>query len=480
MTWFAIYEAYGTRPFEWGSNADRQMANTKDEELQLNLLNEGMRYRDLETGTFLTRDPAGYGDGPNVYCYVNGNPITGYDPYGLWNWKKFTKAIVKSVVTAVAVAAVAAAVVVAAAPVVAAAVGISATACAVVSTTATVVGAGMAVVGAVQTGESIYAVATGKEAWTGRKLEEGEREEIAGSMAGDAIMAVTGGAMAKSGGKLISKVMGYKCFLAGTLVLTATAGAVPIEDIKAGDSVLSYDFESGKQVYSEVVRPLERSYSGEIAYVQIGEEEIAATANHPFWVVDGEELDVRAVPEDSGLDEGGAGPSRWVCAGDLRVGDIVQLGNGSTQLVSKIRIEVQETTVYNIEVAGAHNYYVSGLGVLVHNRCGGKTPNQLGKEGEALATKITGTPKNTTKYEVNGRKRIPDQVQKTVDGRPTHVTEVKNVKKQSFTRQIKDDLDLVGPGGQVDLMLPPGRPVSGPLQKAFDNPAIPLNRVDLK
>ncbi|NLX25637.1 MAG: hypothetical protein GXY61_06715 [Lentisphaerae bacterium] len=390
MTWFAIYEAYGTRPFEWGSNADRQMANTKDEELQLNLLNEGMRYRDLETGTFLTRDPAGYGDGPNVYCYVNGNPITGYDPYGLWNWKKFTKAIVKSVVTAVAVAAVAA-VVVAAAPVVAAAVGISATACAVVSTTATVVGAGMAVVGAVQTGESIYAVATGKEAWTSRKLEEGEREEIAGNMAGDAIMAVTGGAMAKSGGKLISKVMGYKCFLAGTLVWTAATGAVPIEDIQAGDSVLSYDFESGKQVYSEVVRPLEHSYSGEIAYVQIGEEEIAATANHPFWVVNGEELDVRAVPEDSGLDEGGAGPSRWVCAGDLRVGDIVQLGNGSTQVVSKIRIEVQEITVYNIEVAGAHNYYVSGLGVLVHNKCGpdvkisSPKPENLVKKGSVLS-----------------------------------------------------------------------------------------------
>ncbi|NLX24381.1 MAG: hypothetical protein GXY61_00245, partial [Lentisphaerae bacterium] len=51
LTWFAIYEAYGTRPFEWGTNLDRQKANTKDEEAELGLLNEGMRYRDLETGT---------------------------------------------------------------------------------------------------------------------------------------------------------------------------------------------------------------------------------------------------------------------------------------------------------------------------------------------------------------------------------------------------------------------------------------------
>jgi hypothetical protein len=42
-----------------------------------------MRYRDLETGVFLARDPIGYWDGPNVYCYVHCNPITHFDAYGL-------------------------------------------------------------------------------------------------------------------------------------------------------------------------------------------------------------------------------------------------------------------------------------------------------------------------------------------------------------------------------------------------------------
>ncbi len=41
-------------------------------------------YRDLETGTFLTRDPIGYSDGPNIYCYVHCNPITQFDPLGLY------------------------------------------------------------------------------------------------------------------------------------------------------------------------------------------------------------------------------------------------------------------------------------------------------------------------------------------------------------------------------------------------------------
>ncbi len=87
LTWFAIYEAYGTRPYEWSDgttgNPDRQMANTKDEEADIGMLNEGMRFRDLETGTFLTRDPIGYGDGPNIYCYVHCNPITHFDALGL-------------------------------------------------------------------------------------------------------------------------------------------------------------------------------------------------------------------------------------------------------------------------------------------------------------------------------------------------------------------------------------------------------------
>lgn len=40
-------------------------------------------YRDLETGTFLTRDPIGFEDGPNQYCYVHANPIIHFDAYGL-------------------------------------------------------------------------------------------------------------------------------------------------------------------------------------------------------------------------------------------------------------------------------------------------------------------------------------------------------------------------------------------------------------
>ena len=82
ITWQAAYEAFGTRTDEEGTNNERQKANTKDED-PTGYLNEHMRPRDLEFGVFITRDPAGFVDGPNVYTYVTQNPWSAFDPLGL-------------------------------------------------------------------------------------------------------------------------------------------------------------------------------------------------------------------------------------------------------------------------------------------------------------------------------------------------------------------------------------------------------------
>jgi len=81
-TWQGTYEAFGKRTQESGSTQDRQKANTKEED-PTGLLNEGFRYRDLETGAFITRDPLGFVDGPNMYAYVVQNPWSKFDPEGL-------------------------------------------------------------------------------------------------------------------------------------------------------------------------------------------------------------------------------------------------------------------------------------------------------------------------------------------------------------------------------------------------------------
>jgi RHS repeat-associated protein len=82
VTFQTGYEAFGNQTVTTGSTPDRQKASTKEHD-PTGLLNEGFRYRDPETGTFLTRDPLGFKAGPNMYCYVRQNPWTHFDPEGL-------------------------------------------------------------------------------------------------------------------------------------------------------------------------------------------------------------------------------------------------------------------------------------------------------------------------------------------------------------------------------------------------------------
>lgn len=82
LTYQAQYEAFGNQTLATGTTLDRQKSNSKDTD-PTGLVDEGFRYRDLETGMFFTRDPAGFVDGPNLYTYVVQNPWSGFDAEGL-------------------------------------------------------------------------------------------------------------------------------------------------------------------------------------------------------------------------------------------------------------------------------------------------------------------------------------------------------------------------------------------------------------
>ncbi len=77
-----LYQAFGANPDEIGTTLDRQRANTKELD-PTSLINDGFRYRDTDTGTFISRDPIGFLAGPNMYTYVQQNPWSKFDPQGL-------------------------------------------------------------------------------------------------------------------------------------------------------------------------------------------------------------------------------------------------------------------------------------------------------------------------------------------------------------------------------------------------------------
>ncbi|MBQ8924136.1 MAG: glycohydrolase toxin TNT-related protein [Lachnospiraceae bacterium] len=61
----------------------------------------------------------------------------------------------------------------------------------------------------------------------------------------------------------------------------------------------------------------------------------------------------------------------FIPAGELKAGDIILLLDGTTKEVESVSIEYleQPVKVYNFEVEDWHTYYVSEQGVLVHNQC---------------------------------------------------------------------------------------------------------------
>ena len=87
---------------------------------------------------------------------------------------------------------------------------------------------------------------------------------------------------------------------------------------------------------------------------------LTGTDEHPFWV---------------------EAEAAWVKLGELAEGDVLTTDGGGEAVVVGLTVKPGATEVFNIEVAGPHNYFVraggsDGPGVLVHNKkgpggCGG-------------------------------------------------------------------------------------------------------------
>ncbi|WP_239551401.1 polymorphic toxin-type HINT domain-containing protein, partial [Paenibacillus elgii] len=133
------------------------------------------------------------------------------------------------------------------------------------------------------------------------------------------------------------------CFTAGTKVLT-DEGEKPIEDIEVGDKVLSKDDETGEVAYKEVTATFNHE-TDEIYKIHVGDQVIESTFNHPFWV------------EGKG----------WTFVKDLKVGDLLVRSEGNTLKIESIELEHKQVTVYNMTVDEFHTYFVSDLGIWVHN-----------------------------------------------------------------------------------------------------------------
>ncbi|MGB5969456.1 MAG: polymorphic toxin-type HINT domain-containing protein [Spirulinaceae cyanobacterium] len=122
-------------------------------------------------------------------------------------------------------------------------------------------------------------------------------------------------------------------------------GEKNIEDIQVGDWVVADDPTTPggvapKQVMNTFVRQTEA-----LVDLYVDGELISTTGEHPFWVAD----------------------KGWVEASDLQVGDLLQTDEETFVDIDRIEKREGDFEVYNFDVEGFSTYFVSDLGVLVHN-----------------------------------------------------------------------------------------------------------------
>ena len=177
------------------------------------------------------------------------------------------------------------------------------------------------------------------------------------------------------GTQKITPVGEWGCFIAGTPVKTED-GQKNIEKIKAGDLVYAKNTETGEEGYKEVVRVFVKDVN-KLVHLQIDETKIDTTTNHPFWIV------------GYGFKE----------AGDLKEGEKVLTATGEIKTITRMEVEKLEVpvTVYNFEVQEWHTYYVSEMEVLVHNsdkQCGVVSDSTSSGAADAISESGKTTYKN--------------------------------------------------------------------------------------
>jgi RHS repeat-associated protein len=164
-------------------------------------------------------------------------------------------------------------------------------------------------------------------------------------------------------GKISRKILGVpdfsggQCFTEDTLIIVKN-GAKLIKDIEIGDEVYSANPETGEKGLKKVTNVFV-SETNVLVHVFTGNEEIRTTLGHPFWV------------EGKG----------WIDAAYLEAGDKLRTYDGELVEIVKVKLEYLDEVIkgYNFEVEDWHTYFVSSTEVLVHNMCDPKL--RVGSEG---------------------------------------------------------------------------------------------------
>jgi RHS repeat-associated protein len=150
----------------------------------------------------------------------------------------------------------------------------------------------------------------------------------------------------KRAGKLAHNVRRVKglCLAEGTPILTRS-GLMPIEDIRQGDEVIAWNFDTEETVVRSVTVTYQR-WAQELIDVGLGEGlHLSVTPSHLVWT------------REFG----------WVEAASLAIGMHLKAQNGDLVSVASLGSRAVLEKVYDLGVQDAHCYFAGTNAVLVHN-----------------------------------------------------------------------------------------------------------------
>ena len=306
----------------------------------------------------------------------------------------------------------------------------------------------------VSAGKKVYKAAktvynAGKKVYSaGKKIYIAGKSYVKGSAAAKKAAAVAKAAreykekqvklikLAKAQDGIVCKVKTFvtgvpNCFTAGTEIKTEY-GDKPIEKTKVGDRVLAKNTDTGQVSYKKVTKLFENK-TNTVVKLEIGKEKIETTKEHPFYV------------------KGKA----WMNASELREDDEVILDDGGVARVKSVVVEEYDepVTIYNFEVEDWHTYYVSDIGVLVHNMCAKKTDDVIPWSSKVVASAAKELERGATSVYVNNKSQAQELFLGLFQGKGyRNATGTDGVgTKQLFGRKTKTYHwdDELGPDGRV-------------------------------
>jgi hypothetical protein len=175
------------------------------------------------------------------------------------------------------------------------------------------------------------------------------------------------------------------CFAAGTLVVMADGSMKAIEQVKAGDEVLSRDAFTGQTAGKKVKNLTVREVGDTLRLWFSDGSQIEATANHPFFgFVSGSKAPMLSLTQAGHL---GIGTSIITRAGPAYGWNTLSLVNAKHQN--------RRTRVYNFEVEGFHTYFVGKNALWVHNQNPEDCPTLEPDEGEVVSDPLSVAPHST-------------------------------------------------------------------------------------